>query len=77
MRAMHEDAQTLLNVMNVFITEPLLDWIKPAGNPQRMTTSTSSGPSIRSETPSAGRSQEAGSVVDSLFSTISSHDEAW
>ena len=28
---MHDEAQTLLNVMNVFITEPLLDWTKPAG----------------------------------------------
>lgn len=31
LHAMHDEAQTLLNVMNVFITEPLLDWAKPAG----------------------------------------------
>lgn len=31
LRALHDEAGTLLNVMNVFITEPLLDWVKPAG----------------------------------------------
>jgi hypothetical protein len=29
LRALHESAQVLLNVLDVFITEPLLDWIKP------------------------------------------------
>ena len=30
MNALHEHAELLLNVMNVFIMEPLLDWSKPA-----------------------------------------------
>jgi hypothetical protein len=31
LRALHEDAQSLLSVMHIFISEPLLDWMKPAG----------------------------------------------